>query len=67
MIPELVCSYSTSGCKDLMAKVIPDYCIDNPLECQFREHGANDTYQVRCADARYFLRVQRLSARSERI
>ncbi|OED44828.1 hypothetical protein AB833_00650 [Chromatiales bacterium (ex Bugula neritina AB1)] len=45
-----------------MAEVIPEYVIDNPLECIFWERGANDTYQVRCADACYFLRVYRCGA-----
>ena len=62
MVPELGCSYSTISCKELMAKVIPDYCIETPLECHFWERGANDTYQVYCADARYFLRVYRCNA-----
>lgn len=62
MIPELACGYSTIDSKELMDKVIPDYCIDSPLECLFWERGANDTYQVRCADARYFLRVYRSDA-----
>lgn len=45
-----------------MDKIIPEYCIDNPLECLFWERGANDTYQIRCANARYFMRVFRCDA-----
>jgi len=62
MIPKLQCHYSTISSRELMAKVIPDYCIDSPLECLFWERGANDTYLVRCADARYSLRVYRCGA-----
>lgn len=62
MVTELKCSYSTINPDELMAKVIPEYSIDTPLECQFWERGANDTYQVRCADAYYFLRVYRHGA-----
>lgn len=59
MFPELSSSYSTICSKELMMKVLPDYCIDNPLDCLFWERGTNDTYQVRCADARYSLRIYR--------
>ena len=62
MITKLNCSYSTLSSADLMANVIPEYDIDTPLECLFWERGANDTYQVRCADAHYFLRVYRHGA-----
>lgn len=61
-VPTLGCNYSTISPEALMADVIPDYCIDNPLECRFWERGANDTYRVRCADACYFLRVYRSGA-----
>ena len=59
MITELSCSYSTICSAELMARVLPDYCIDSPLDCLFWERGTNDTYQVRCADARYSLRIYR--------
>ena len=62
MIPKLGSSYSTISPKELMDKVIPDYCIESPLECLFWERGANDTYKVRCADADYFLRIYRSGA-----
>ena len=62
MIQELASHYSTIKPSELMAKVIPEYCIDSPLECLFWERGANDTYQVRCADAQYYLRVYRCGA-----
>lgn len=62
MVTALKCSYSTINPDELMAKVIPQYAIDTPLECLFWERGANDTYQVRCANARYFLRVYRHGA-----
>jgi len=62
MSEKLDCSYSTISPQQLMAKVIPDYCIDNPLECLFWQRGANDTYQIRCADTCYFLRVYRCGA-----
>ncbi len=45
-----------------MTKVIPEYGIDKPLECLFWERGANDTYQLLCANTRYFLRVYRCGA-----
>lgn len=59
MITELQCSYSTVSCKALMAKVIPDYCIDEPLDCLFWERGSNDTYVIRCSHGRYSLRIYR--------
>lgn len=59
MVTEFKCSYSTIRPEELLEKVIPDYSIDTPLECLFWERGANDTYQVRCADAQYFLRIYR--------
>ncbi len=62
MVTALRCSYSTINPDELMAKVIPEYSIDTPLECLFWERGANDTYQVRCADAHYFLRIYRHGA-----
>ncbi len=62
MVTKLKCSYSTINPDELMAKVIPEYSIDTPLECLFFERGANDTYQVRCANASYFLRVYRHGA-----
>lgn len=62
MIPELQCSYSTISAKALMDSVIPDYCIESPLDCVFWERGANDTYEVRCDAARYSLRVYRCGA-----
>lgn len=61
-IPKLECGYSTISPDELMTKVIPDYCIDNPIECRFWERGANDTYQVRCSDTCYFLRIYRHNA-----
>ena len=59
MAIELKCSYSTISSKELMAKVIPDYCIDNPVDCLFWERGSNDTYLLRSVDARYSLRIYR--------
>ncbi len=59
MTIQLQCSYSTVSCKELMAKVIPDYCIDDPLDCHFWERGSNDTYVIRCSDTRYSLRIYR--------
>ena len=62
MVSELKCSYSTLSADELMTKVLPEYLIDTPLECKFWERGANDTYQVRCTHASYFLRVYRHGA-----
>lgn len=61
-IPKLECSYSTISPDELMAKVIPLYNIDKPLECRFWQANANDTYQIHCAEAYYFLRVYRHNA-----
>lgn len=55
-------SYSTIAPETLMARVLPDYAIDAPLECLFWGRGANDTYMVRTAKERYFLRVCRTGA-----
>ena len=59
MMQRLHCRYSTICPEDLMDKVIPDYCIEQPLDCIFWERGTNDTYQIRCADSRYSLRIYR--------
>ena len=59
MTTELQCSYSTISSKALMAEVIPDYCIDDPVDCVFWERGSNDTYVIRCANARYSMRIYR--------
>ena len=59
MVLELQCSYSTISSNDLLAKVIPDYNISEPIECLFWERGSTDTYVVRCANARYSLRIYR--------
>jgi len=64
MLAELKCSYSTISSKELMSKVIPDYCIESPIECLFWERGVNDTYQIRCADVRYSLRIYRHAVHS---
>lgn len=56
---QLQCSYSTVSSEELMSKVIPDYCIDDPLECIFWRRGSNDTYLIRCANARYAMRLYR--------
>ena len=59
MIPELSCQYSTVSSKELIAKVLPDYCIEPVIDCLFWERGTNDTYQVRCETTRYSLRIYR--------
>lgn len=59
MFTELQCSYSTICCKELMAKVIPDYHIVDPLDCLFWERGCNDTYVIRCSNTRYVMRIYR--------
>ncbi len=56
---ELQCTYSTISSDELLTKIIPDYCIDEPIECLFWERGSTDTYVVRCSNARYSLRVYR--------
>lgn len=56
------CRYSTIDPNELMEKIVPEYTIENPVECIFWERGANDTYLVRCANARYFMRVFRSGA-----
>lgn len=45
-----------------MDKVIPEYDIEGPLECVFWTRGANDSYQVRCTNKLYYLRVFRCAA-----
>lgn len=58
----LRCHYSTVSSAELMEHVIPHYRIEKPLQCVFWDRGANDTYQVRCTDTRYSLRVYRHGA-----
>lgn len=53
------CTYSTISPQALLAELIPSYAIDSPLECLFWQRGANDTYFIRCAGARYALRIYR--------
>ena len=62
MTLEIGCKYSTIAPSELLTKVVPEYCIDNPLECLFWQRGANDTDQIRSAHKRYFLRVYRCGA-----
>ena len=57
--PKLATSYSTVSGKDLLEQVVSDYEIKEPQECLFWQRGTNDTYEVRCKEARYSLRVYR--------
>ena len=58
----LDCSYSTISTQHVLSRVLPQYLIDEPIECVLWERGANDTYLVRCANAQYFLRIYRCGA-----
>lgn len=58
-LPKLECSYSTISSTALLTKVIPDYSINDVTGCVFWERGSTDTYVVRCANARYSLRIYR--------
>ncbi|MBX2837649.1 MAG: phosphotransferase [Gammaproteobacteria bacterium] len=62
MIPHLPCTYSTISASDLLAKVLPGFCIDKPIKCLFWQRGANDIYQVHTAEALYYLRLYRSNA-----
>ena len=59
MVIEVTCGYSTISTQELMEKIIPSYCIEQPNDCLFWERGANDNYQVRCDKVRYSLRIYR--------
>ena len=60
--PRLAASYSTISANELLKHVVSDYPIEEPHQCLFWTRGANDTYEVRCIDARYSLRVYRCGA-----
>ena len=62
MVATLRCTYSTVSADELLTTVVPDYRIDDPVDCRFWQRGANDTYRVRCARAEYFLRLYRHGA-----
>ncbi|MEM7258120.1 MAG: phosphotransferase [Pseudomonadota bacterium] len=52
-------TYSTASAVDLLKFVSDEYALNSPLRCRFWTRGANDTYLIYCADARYSLRVYR--------
>ena len=55
--------YSTLRGDELLAKIVSQYDIDSPLECVFMQRGVNDTYELRCANRKYSLRVYRHALR----
>jgi len=58
-------SYSTVCENELLSKLLPLYCIDEPTSCRFWQRGINDTYQVRNPESMYSLRVYRHKLRSK--
>ncbi len=58
-------SYSTICEDELLTKLIPQYCIENPRICRFWQRGVNDTYQVYCRDEIYSLRIYRHNLRTK--
>ena len=61
-------TYSTLSSSQLLAKVVPQYKISNPVSCEFWHRGLNDTYRLSSGtdpDAEDFvLRVYRKSWRT---
>jgi len=60
---KLKVSYSTMRGDELLAKIVSQYDIEAPLECVFKQRGVNDTYELRCANRKYSLRVYRYALR----
>jgi len=61
---KLKVGYSTLTGDDLLAKIVSQYEIEEPLECVFMQRGVNDTYELRCGDDRkYSIRVYRHALR----
>jgi len=56
---KLKVGYSTLRGDELLAKIVSKYNIKEPLECVFKQRGVNDTYELRCGDRKYSLRVYR--------
>jgi len=52
-------SYSTLSSADLLEQVVPQYCVDNPISCEFWHRGINDTYKVKSNTESYILRIYR--------
>ena len=52
-------SYSTLSSVDLLENVVSQYCIDNPISCEFWHRGINDSYKVMSKDESYILRIYR--------
>lgn len=55
--------YSTLCGDELLAKIVSQYDIKAPLQCVFQQRGVNDTYELRCSDRKYSLRVYRHALR----
>ena len=52
-------SYSTLSSADLLEHVVSQYCVDNPISCEFWHRGINDSYKVKSKDESYILRIYR--------
>lgn len=50
-------AYSTLSPSELLAHVVPQYRIPNPISCKFWYRGVNDTYKVSGSDEDFVLRV----------
>jgi len=61
---EVGVGYSTISECELMSKLVPLYDIGEPASCLFWERGVNDTYQLKCDDDTYSLRIYRVGLRT---
>lgn len=52
-------SYSTLSSAELLEHVVSQYCVDNPISCEYWQRGLNDSYKVKSKSESYILRVYR--------
>lgn len=58
-------TYSTLSVQALVADVLPEYGVDDAVNCEFYSTGFNDTYRVKTArGSMFYLRAYRLPWRS---
>lgn len=52
-------SYSTLAASELLEHVVPQYQVEDPINCEFWLRGLNDTYKVTAKTKNYALRIYR--------
>ena len=61
---EVGASYSTISEHELISKLVPLYEFGKPQVCRFWMRGVNDTYQLKCDQTIYSLRIYRHGLRT---